>query len=115
MLEPIELPDSQEHTHTFGEWNFFGGDSCDGGLFFALCDECNEKVEWKLGDENSHKWENAHSFDGEKHWTECERCQEKKNLENHKDVGNDGKCDVCGCDMPEVDEGAPFPPIDLPS
>ena len=31
------------------------------------------------------------------------------------DANHDGKCDVCGGDMTEVDEGATFPPIDLPS
>ena len=49
--QTVEMPESQEHVHTFGDWtNFTQGEnvSCEERLLYHICSECNA-IEWRKG------------------------------------------------------------------
>ncbi len=45
VLAPVEIPEKEEHIHSFGEWHNYGGDT---ELKFAICSECKELI-WQFG------------------------------------------------------------------
>jgi len=59
VLPPVELPEKDEHVHSFGAWiNYAGNESvsCESRLFYHICTECNA-IEWKSGSYEDHKFE----------------------------------------------------------
>lgn len=57
VLDPVELPEKEEHIHTFGEWIYYSEESvhCDKALLYRICSDCNG-VEWKSGTEDDHDY-----------------------------------------------------------
>ena len=53
--QTVEMPEQEEHVHTFGEWTVFTAEEtfCENRLFFRVCAECNG-VEWKQGSYADH-------------------------------------------------------------
>ncbi len=53
--QTVEMPEKQEHVHTFGEWTNFTTDDvpCENRLFFRVCADCNA-IEWKQGAYSDH-------------------------------------------------------------
>ena len=57
VLDPVELPEKEEHIHTFGEWIYYSEESvhCDKALLYRICSACNG-AEWKSGTEDDHDY-----------------------------------------------------------
>ena len=56
VVGPIEIPEREEHKHTFGDWINYGPTeniSCEDRMFYHICTECNI-LEWKKGSHDSH-------------------------------------------------------------
>ena len=78
--QTVELPQSNEPIHAYGEWIHFTTDDvpCEERLFYQVCEDCNH-VEWKKGAYTDHDWDTV---------TTPPTCQEQ---------GYDTKtCSVCG-------------------
>lgn len=54
VLEPIEMPEKEEHVHSFGAWVDYGNDNV--RLQFAICGECKEIV-WQVGACRAHTFD----------------------------------------------------------
>ena len=57
--QAVEMPKTQEQTHSFGEWKSFSTDSsisCDERFFYRTCADCN-LGEFKKGSPTDHKFE----------------------------------------------------------
>ena len=93
VLEPVELPEKEEHVHNFGNWLVYG--SCDDHILYAVCNECS-RIEWRLGTENDHNWKNEYSYDASAHWIECEKCGKTSSQAVHIYAGDcDDSCKEC--------------------
>ena len=93
VLDPVELPEKEEHVHNFGNWLVYG--SCDDHILYAVCNECS-RIEWRLGTENDHNWKNEYSYDASAHWIECEKCGKTSSQAVHIYAGDcDDSCKEC--------------------
>ena len=53
--QTVEMPEQEEHVHTFGDWTNFTTDDvlCENRLFFHTCPDC-KAIEWKQGTYTDH-------------------------------------------------------------
>ena len=96
VLDPIELPEKEEHVHTFGSLVEFGnndGLTCDKKMYYKSCSECFD-VQFVVGNSESHDYSETYSYDDTNHWYTCSRCNFIKDKEEHN-IGDDGFCTVC--------------------
>ena len=96
MLDPVELPEKEEHIHTYGEWESYGQDTsvyCEERLYYRICSGCSD-FEWRKGNYEDHRFQNEYSFSEEYHWIGCENCDIKSSLEEHS-AADSGYCSVC--------------------
>ncbi len=103
------------NAHTYGAWASNGdgthtrvctlnaehkeNGNCAGGTATctekAVCATCNTAY----GNTAAHSHGSEWKTDANEHWNECE-CSDKANVAAHADSDNNGKCDVCGADVP---------------
>ena len=59
VLAPVEIPEKEEHEHTFGEWISYGatdGVDCANRIFYHICTSCNA-LEWQSGSYDNHTFD----------------------------------------------------------
>ncbi len=96
-LDPVELPEKEEHVHTLSDWHVYG--NCQDRMLFAICSECNQ-IQWKLGTSVIHNWGDTYNANSFGHWKECDNCSAGTAIEDHVDILDiDYFCDVCGLEM----------------
>ena len=96
VLAPVEIPEKEEHIHTFGELIDFGsnnGLACDKKMYYTICSECFE-VKLVSGSEENHNFSQEYSYNTSYHWNDCSRCNTVKNKATHE-LNENGKCNVC--------------------
>ena len=96
VLDPIELPEKEEHAHAFGEWinsTENANLTCDKQIYYHVCSTCNA-LEWRMGCEDDHIWNEGYSFDMTEHWIACASCSATKDRADHTD-GEQGICETC--------------------
>ena len=85
VLDPVDLPEKEEHQHEFDEWVIYNGNEqtpCHDRIYYHTCIKCFEMV-WRRGRNIDHIYVN----------NSCERCGEKLPSEGLKFVSNgDGTC-----------------------
>ena len=96
VLDPIELPKKEEHQHTFGTWAPYEPNvnkTCNNHVYYRFCTTCNI-LEWRIGTDADHSWNEAFTFDAEAHWQVCENCSATQNYGEHSFDG-EGICTTC--------------------
>ena len=96
VLDPVELPEPEEHVHTFGSLMNFGdneGLTCDTRMYYKVCSECLE-VQLVSGSVSNHDFAEIHSYDQLNHWYACSKCDAVKGIEAHT-IEDSGMCSVC--------------------
>ena len=96
VLNPVDLPEKEEHEHTFGDLIDFGdndGLTCDQKMYCKICSECQEVV-LVSGSEASHNYTTSYSFDKTNHWYSCTECDATKDTAEHS-IEDSGMCSVC--------------------
>lgn len=96
VLDPIELPEKEEHEHHFGSVMNFGdneGKSCEKRIYCKVCSECLY-VELVGSNYKSHNYAKTYSYDKSHHWYACTKCDSVKDEEEHT-LDEEGMCTVC--------------------
>ena len=96
VLDPVELPEKEEHVHTYGSLVDFGnneGLTCDKKMYCKVCSECFE-VTLISGTEASHSYASNYAYDKNYHWYDCANCDTIKGKEAHS-IDDSGMCTVC--------------------
>ena len=98
VLDPIELPEKEEHIHEPGEWNEFNGSK---EMLYAICMTCKEIV-WKFGECNTHTYNETYSYDNSFHWLDCKYCDATTSYAEHN-IDDSGLCTVCNQPLGETE------------
>ncbi|MBQ9730031.1 MAG: leucine-rich repeat protein, partial [Clostridia bacterium] len=98
--QTVDMPVSGTQTppleeHDFGAWALYDFENftCENGLFYRTCSDCNA-VEWKKGTENDHDWADSYSSNNTYHWIACKNCGKRLNEEEHSFLN--ASCQACG-------------------
>ena len=102
VLDSIEMPEKEEHGHTFTEWtliDYSSLESCETGVLYSICDECDH-VELRRGSYLDHRWIDGYNYDKTSHWKLCGICGSDSEKESH--AYKDGSCELCLSKKPLV-------------
>ena len=104
VLPTIEMPEKEEHIHSFGEWiDFTGGESvpCQDRLYYHICSNCSS-IEWRQGCESDHSLTEEYVsdyIDNANHYHICLTCGVYRNSEEH-DFNDEAVCTICNYELP---------------
>ena len=94
VLDPIEIPQKEEHVHSFGQREmFFRGNTCANNVYYSVCAECKE-MKWYMGIDECQPT-GTYDHDNTHHWTHCIHCDSPMEYGEHT-PDEDGKCTICG-------------------
>ncbi len=87
VLDPVELPEKEEHQHVFGEWMLSGSGVavCSGRIYYRVCAECSE-IQLRHEPGENHVYENG----------VCQHCGDKYSLGLEYVSNENGTCYVSG-------------------